>query len=55
MDRFQCIQAFVRVAETRSFVEAARQLACEGETLDLINRLMGREIEMWDAILEATP
>ena len=26
MDRFQCIQAFVRVAETRSFVEAARQL-----------------------------
>jgi len=26
MDRFQCIQAFVRVAETKSFVEAARQL-----------------------------
>jgi DNA-binding transcriptional LysR family regulator len=26
MDKFQCIQAFVRVAETRSFVEAARQL-----------------------------
>jgi DNA-binding transcriptional LysR family regulator len=26
VDKFQCIQAFVRVAETRSFVEAARQL-----------------------------
>lgn len=26
MDKFQCIQAFVRVAETKSFVEAARQL-----------------------------
>jgi DNA-binding transcriptional LysR family regulator len=26
MDRLQCIQAFVRVAETRSFAEAARQL-----------------------------
>jgi DNA-binding transcriptional LysR family regulator len=26
MDKFQCIQAFVRVAETLSFVEAARQL-----------------------------
>jgi DNA-binding transcriptional LysR family regulator len=26
MDKFQCLQAFVRVAETRSFVEAARQL-----------------------------
>ncbi len=26
MDKFECIQAFVRVAETRSFVEAARQL-----------------------------
>jgi DNA-binding transcriptional LysR family regulator len=26
MDKFQCIQAFVRVAETRSFIEAARQL-----------------------------
>ena len=26
MDKFECIQAFVRVAETHSFVEAARQL-----------------------------
>jgi DNA-binding transcriptional LysR family regulator len=26
MDKFQCLQAFVRVAETKSFVEAARQL-----------------------------
>lgn len=26
MDRFLCLQAFVRVAETRSFAEAARQL-----------------------------
>jgi DNA-binding transcriptional LysR family regulator len=26
MDRFLCIEAFVRVAETRSFAEAARQL-----------------------------
>jgi DNA-binding transcriptional LysR family regulator len=26
MDKFQCMQAFVRVAETHSFVEAARQL-----------------------------
>lgn len=26
MDRFLCIEAFVRVAETQSFAEAARQL-----------------------------
>lgn len=26
VDKYQCIQAFVRVAETRSFIEAARQL-----------------------------
>jgi DNA-binding transcriptional LysR family regulator len=26
MDKFQCMQAFVRVAETHSFIEAARQL-----------------------------
>lgn len=41
MDRYRCIQAFVRVAECRSFAEAARQLGVAGSVIT--NRIIQLE------------
>lgn len=52
MDRFLCIEAFVRVAETQSFAEAARQLRLSKSVVT--TRVQQLEEMLGDALFRRT-